>query len=131
MLHDESAVRILSEDGRSNAVFQARTSNITLLARYLLNTILIKLLSEIIVGEIMVKSPIEFRRPGEDGRFVCCANISPFINNLPFARDAYTCIMCICIYIYIYMYVCMYIYVYTYTYTPIYIYTHTYTYTCM
>merc|ERR1719253_63721 len=23
----------------------------------------------------------------EDGRFVCCANISPFINNLPFSRD--------------------------------------------
>jgi len=37
--------------------------------------------------EFVVTDPSAVKIRSEDGRFVGCANISPFINNLPFSRD--------------------------------------------
>jgi len=37
--------------------------------------------------EFVVTDPNAVKIRSEDGRSVCCTNISPFINNLPFARD--------------------------------------------
>uniref|UniRef100_A0A7S1W1F0 Uncharacterized protein n=1 Tax=Alexandrium catenella TaxID=2925 RepID=A0A7S1W1F0_ALECA len=39
--------------------------------------------------EFVICDPTAVKIRSEDGRFVCCADISPFINNLPFDRDTH------------------------------------------